>query len=198
VNRNNGGPDVNTGQDSLTENRFSIIDPATLNSQIGALGGAFSAAIVAQSVIATVDGNSYLVLRPFSLDGSGLSPSNLGLAALNESLGVDANLELAAAIGFDGPVFLFNPDGPYSLDLSGVPADPAILTLLQESLNIAAAAELSAALGLTLTVSIIGADGIVPTGLDGSVPGQNVILLFGDQLGAPAEAELNAAISGGN
>ncbi len=93
------------GAEFLTENRFSIIDPGTLNSQIAALGGAFSASVVAQAVIATVDGNSYLVLRPFSLDGSGLSPSNLGLAALNESLGVDANLELAAAIGFDGPVF---------------------------------------------------------------------------------------------
>lgn len=198
VDQNTNGPDLNTGQDNLTENRFSVVDPGTLNSQIAALGGAFSASVVAQAVIATVDGNSYLVLRPFSLDGSGLSPSNLGMAALNESLGVDANLELAAAIGFDGPVFLFNPDGPYSIDLSGVPADPAILTLLQESLSIAAAAELAAAIGLSLTVSITGADGITPISLDGSVPGQNVVLIFGDQLGDAAQAELNAAIAGGN
>jgi len=193
-----GGPAPEAGRDFRAENRFNVVDPGTLNASIGVLGGAFSAAVVAQAVIATVDGNSYLVLRPFSLDGSGLSPSNLGLAALNESLGVDANLELAAAIGFDGPVFLFDPDGPYSVDLSGAPAAPAILTLLQESLSIAAAAELSEALGLDLTVSITGADGILPAGLDGSVPGQNVVLIFGDQLGDSARAELNAAIGEGN
>ena len=196
--RSQAAPDANEGPDRGSDTPVDLVDPATLNAQIAALGGAFSAAVVAQSVIATVDGNSYLVLRPFSLDGSGLSPSNLGLAALRENLGVAANLELAAAIGFDGPVFLFNPDGPYSIDLSEVPADPAILTVLQESLSIAAASELAAALGLPLTASITGTDGILPTGLDGSVPGPNVVLIFGEQLGAPAEAELNAAIGGGN
>ncbi|MBU6179942.1 MAG: hypothetical protein KGR69_09755, partial [Verrucomicrobia bacterium] len=99
--RSQAAPDANEGPDRGSDTPVNVVDPATLNAQIAAIGGAFSAAVVAQSVIATVDGNSYLVLRPFSLDGSGLSPSNLGLAALRENLGVAANLELAAAIGFD-------------------------------------------------------------------------------------------------
>jgi hypothetical protein len=91
----------NTEQGFNTENRFSIVDPGTLSQQIGALSGAFAAAITAQASLIVVDGNPYLVFRPFSLDGSGISPSNLAIDALNESLGVDANLELAA-LGLGG------------------------------------------------------------------------------------------------
>lgn len=184
----------NTDQGSDDPNRFSIVDPGTLSQQIGALSGAFAAAITAQASLIVVDGNPYLVFRPFSLDGSGLTPSNLAIATLNESLGVDANLELAAAIGYTGPIFLFNPDGPVGLDLSGDPIDPAILTILQESLTIAAAAELSEALGLNLVVSLLPGDGTVPTAMDGSAPGPGVLLLLSDQLGDPAANELNAAL----
>ncbi len=204
VNQVGSGPDLNTGQNFQTENRFNTASPNPLQSPLAALGGAFSAAlagqaaIAAQAVIASVDGNSYLVLRPFSLDGSGLNPSNLGLAALRENLGVEANLELAAAIGFDGPIFLFNPDGPYAIDLSGAPVDPALLTLLQESLSVAAAAELSGAIGVTMTLSITGVDGIVSIALDGSPSPANVVALFADSLGDAAQAELDAAIAGGN
>lgn len=192
VNQQNRGP--NTGQGFDTENRFSIVDPGTLSQQIGALSGAFAAAITAQASLIVVDGNPYLVFRPFSLDGSGITPSNLAIGALNESLGVDANLELAAAIGYTGPLFLFNPDGPLGLDLSGAPIDPAILTVLQESLAIAAASELSAAIGLNLVVSIVPTDGISPIALDGSAPGQSIVLLLSDQLGDAAQNELQAAI----
>lgn len=198
VDQRGNGTGLPTHQNFQTENRFSIVDPTTLNSPIGALGNAFSAAIVAQAVVVSVEGNSYLVLRPFSLDGSGLQPSNLGLAAMQEHLGIEANLELAAAIGFDGAIFLFNPDGPFALDLSGVPADPAILALLNESLSIAAAAELSAALGLDLVVSILASDGIVPVSLDGGAPGAGVVALLTEQLSDPAAAELNAALTAGN
>lgn len=184
----------NTDQGSDDPNRFSIVDPGTLSQQIGALSGAFAAAITAQASLIVVDGNPYLVFRPFSLDGSGLTPSNLAIATLNESLGVDANLELASAIGYTGPILLFNPDGPVGLDLSGDPIDPAILTILQESLTIAAAAELSEALGLNLVVSLLPGDGTVPTAMDGSAPGPGVLLLLSDQLGDPAANELNAAL----
>ena len=190
--RNSDNP--NTQQGFNTENRFSIVDPGTLSQQIGALSGAFAAAITAQAALIVVDGNPYLVFRPFSLDGSGISPSNLAIDALNESLGVEANLELAAAIGYTGPLFLFNPDGAHGLDLSGDPIDPALLTVLQESLAIAAAAELSAALGLNLVVSVTPTDGILPTSLDNSIPGQPVVLLLSEQLGDPAFNELNAAL----
>lgn len=190
--RNSANP--NTQQGFNTENRFSIVDPATLSQQIGALSGAFAAAVTAQAALIVVDGNPYLVFRPFSLDGSGIAPSNLAAGALNESLGVDANLELAAAIGYTGPIFLFNPDGAHGLDLSGAPVDPVILTLLQESLAIAAAAELSAALGLNLVVSTTATDGIVPISLDNAVPGQPIVLLLSEQLGDPAFNELNAAL----
>lgn len=190
--RNSDNPNAHQGFN--TENRFSIVDPGTLSQQIGALSGAFAAAITAQASLIVVDGNPYLVFRPFSLDGSGISPSNLAIDALNESLGVDANLELAAAIGYTGPIFLFNPDGAHGLDLSGDPIDPALLTILQESLAIAAAAELSAALGLNLVVSVTATDGIIPTSLDNAVPGQPVVLLLTEQLGEPAFNELNAAL----
>lgn len=198
VDQSGSNTEVKTQQNFQTENRFSIVDPATMNLQIGALTGGFSAAIVAQAIVVNVDGNTYFVLRPFSLDGSGLTPSNLAVGALNESLGVEANLELAAAIGYEGAIFLFNPDGPYAIDLSSPPADPALLTLLNESLSIAAAAELSAALGLNLVVAITGTDGIVPAALDGSAPGPAVTLLLSEQLGDPAFAELNAAVPDGN
>jgi len=194
--RNQGA--LNPNQGFITENRFTIVDPGTLASQLGNLTGAFSAAVVAQAIIIAVEGNSYLVLRPFSLDGSGLTPSNLALSALHESLGVDANLELAAAIGYTGAIFLVNPDGPYSLDLSGVPVDPAILTLLEESLAIAAAAELSAALGLNLVAVITAADGIVPVALDGTVPDQAVTVILTGQLVDATFNELNAAIPAAN
>jgi trimeric autotransporter adhesin len=184
----------NTEQGFNTENRFSIVDPGTLSQQIGALSGAFAAAITAQASLIVVDGNPYLVFRPFSLDGSGISPSNLAIDALNESLGVDANLELATSIGYTGPVLLFNPDGAHGIDLSGDPIDPVLLTILQESLAIAAAAELSAALGLNLVVSVTATDGIIPTSLDNAVPGQPVILLLTEQLGDPAFNELNGAL----
>ncbi|MDH4410746.1 MAG: filamentous hemagglutinin N-terminal domain-containing protein [Verrucomicrobiales bacterium] len=184
----------NTEQGFNTENRFSIVDPGTLSQQIGALSGAFAAAITAQASLIVVDGNPYLVFRPFSLDGSGISPSNLAIDALNESLGVDANLELAASIGYTGPVLLFNPDGAHGIDLSGDPIDPVLLTILQESLAIAAAAELSAALGLNLVVSVTATDGIIPTSLDNAVPGQPVVLLLTEQLGDPAFNELNGAL----
>ena len=190
--RNSANP--NTQQGFNTENRFSIVDPGTLSQQIGALSGAFAAAVTAQAALIVVDGNPYLVFRPFSLDGSGIAPSNLAAGALNESLGVDANLELAAAIGYTGPIFLFNPDGAHGLDLSGAPIDPALLTVLQESLAIAAAAELSAALGLNLVVSVTATDGIIPTSLDNAVPGQPIVLLLFEQLGDPAFNELNAAL----
>jgi hypothetical protein len=107
---------------------------------------------------------------------------------------VDANLELAASIGYTGPVLLFNPDGAHGIDLSGDPIDPVLLTILQESLAIAAAAELSAALGLNLVVSVTATDGIIPTSLDNAVPGQPVILLLTEQLGDPAFNELNGAL----
>lgn len=182
----------------LTENRFSIVDPDTLAAGLALANGAFPAALVAQASVVSIDGNSYLVMRPFSLDGSGLSPSNLVVQKLAEALGVDANLELAAALGLDGGVVLLPLDGPYGIDLSAPPADPAILALLQESLSIAAAAELSAALGLQLAVSILSGDGIVPAALDGSAPPAAIVAVLAEQLGEAAFAELNSALGGGN
>ncbi|MCB1206349.1 MAG: hypothetical protein KDN18_18965, partial [Verrucomicrobiae bacterium] len=192
----NGNNTGNVVGPATTDSRFTIVDPAALSQQIGAVTGAFAASIAAQASLVVVDNNPYLVFRPFSLDGSGLNPSNLAIDALNESLGVEANLELATAIGYDGPIFIFNPDGAHGLDLSGAPVDPAILTLLQESLSLAAARELSAAIGLNLTAFLTPADGILPTSLDDSVPGPPTLILLTEQLGGPAFAELNAAIGG--
>lgn len=195
VNPHRDGPGSG-GAGTTIDNRFTIVDPTVLSQQIGAVTGAFAASIAAQASLVVVDNNPYLVFRPFSLDGSGLTPSILAIDALNQSLGVESNLELAAAIGYTGPIFLFNPDGAHGLDLSGAPVDPAILTLLQESLSLAAARELSAALGLNLTASLTPGDGILPTSLDDSVPGQPTLLLLTEHLGDPAFAELNAAIGG--
>lgn len=186
--------DQGTGDGDQFDNRNNPFDPALLSSQIGAIGGAFSAAIVAQSVVVAIDGNSYLVFHPISLDGSGISPSNLAINALQQSLGVDANLELAAAIGYGGPIFLFNPDGPYALDLSGAPVDAALLAELQGNFSLEAITELSQALGLAVSIAINLNDGVVSISLDGGVPGQQVNLVLAAQLDDASLAELNAAL----
>jgi filamentous hemagglutinin family protein len=188
----------NLGQDGfLTENQFN--NPANspgLMGQLAGLGGAFAAAtaLTGQAVVISVEGNAYLVLIPFSLDGSGLTPSNLALAALAESLGVDANLELAQAIGYTGAIYLVMLDGAYALDLSGVPVDPSVLAALQEALSIAAARELFNALGMPLAVFVTGADGALSIDLDGVAPGQPVVVVLTEQLSDAALAELNAAL----
>lgn len=182
------------GNGNQIDNRNTTFTPSVLASQIGALGGAFSAAIVSQAAIIAVEGNTYLIFNPISLDGSGLTPSNLALGALKESLGVDANLELAAAIGYTGPIFLFNPDGAYALDLSGAPVDPGLLAMLQGNFTLEAITELSQALGLNVSVTVNLNDGVVALSLDGGVPGQQVTLVLASQLDAAALAELNAAL----
>lgn len=182
------------GNGNQIDNRNTTFTPSVLASQIGALGGAFSAAIVSQAAIIAVEGNTYLIFNPISLDGSGLTPSNLALGALQESLGVDANLELAAAIGYTGPIFLFNPDGAYALDLSGAPIDPGLLAMLQGNFTLEAISELSQALGLNVSVTVNLNDGVVALSLDGGVPGQQVALVLASQLDAAALAELNAAL----
>ncbi len=186
--------DQGNGDGNQYDNRNNTQNPGVLASQIGAIGGAFSASIISQAIIVAVDGNSYLVFRPISLDGSGLTPSNLALTALQQSLGVDANLELASAIGYGGPIFLTNPDGAYALDLSGAPVDPALLAQLQGHLTLQAISELSQALGLALSITINLNDGAVAISLDGGVPGQQVSLVLSSHLDAAALAELNAAL----
>jgi filamentous hemagglutinin family protein len=191
-----GNFDIFNENDFGSENRFNIIGSPDLMQQITGVTGAFSAAtVIGQAVILSADGNPYLVFRPFSLDGSGLTPSNLAIAALEENLSIAANTELAQAIGFEGGLLLFMMDGPYAIDLAGLPADPLVLAALQESLAIAAARELFAALGIPIMVGVTGADGPLSIDLDGVPPGQPVIILLTEQLSDAALGELNAAIS---
>ncbi|MCB1087184.1 MAG: hypothetical protein KDM63_09075, partial [Verrucomicrobiae bacterium] len=181
------------------ENRFDLGDAPLLTQQLDGITGAFAAAtVIGQAIVISVDGNPYLIFRPFSLDGSGLTPSNLALASLAEHLGINANVELAQAIEFTGGLLLVMPDGPYSIDLSGVPADPAVIAALQESLAIAAARELFGALEIAIALPITNADGALSINLDGIAPGQPVIVLLTEQLGDASFNELNAALGAGN
>ncbi|MCP5538567.1 MAG: filamentous hemagglutinin N-terminal domain-containing protein [Akkermansiaceae bacterium] len=182
-----------------TQNNFNILGGGmnVLSGGLTSLQGAFAAAAAAgQAVIISVDGNPVIAFTPFSLDGSGLTPSNLAVAALAESLGVNANLELAQAIGYDGAIFLFMPDGAHALDLSGAPADPNVVNALRESLAIAAAQELAAALGLNIQIVITPVDAPLAMDLSGAAAGQAILLELADQLGDGAFNELNAAIGG--
>lgn len=191
-----GNFDFQDLNDFFAENHFNDPNNPGLMGQLAGLGGAFAAAttLVGQAVVIAVDGNSYLIVMPFSLDGSGLTPSNLALAALAESLGVAANLELAEAIGYTSAIYLVRFDGAYAIDLGGAPVDPSVIASLQESLSLAAARELFDALGMPLAVFVTGTDGAISIDLDGAAPGQPVLIVLTEQLSDAALAELNTAL----
>lgn len=183
----------------IAQNRFNNGSPDQMMQQLmGNQGGFGATTVIGQGVIIAVEGNSYLIFRAISLDGSGLNPSDAAAAALSANLSVDANVELAGAIGYTGIVLLFMRDGAYCIDLSGAVVDPAVLRLLQANLSTPAAMELFAALELPFLFTIIDADGAVAISFDGNAPGQPVLVLLADQLSDAAFNELNAAIAGGN
>ncbi|MBL9155200.1 MAG: filamentous hemagglutinin N-terminal domain-containing protein [Verrucomicrobiales bacterium] len=193
-----GNFDIDNQGGFTSENRFNTSSP-NLMQQITGLGGAFSAAttvLAGQALVISTDTNPYLIFIPFSLDGSGLTPSNLAIAALAENLNIAANVELAQALGLGEGLLLVMPDGPFAIDLSGVPADPSVLAALQETLAIAALRELFDALGIPVAVGVTGADGPLSVALDGVPPGQPVIVLLDEQLGDTSYNELNAALGG--
>lgn len=187
-----------TSQTFVTVNRFSEIDPDLLSNLFTVTGGTFSSALVAQAAGLFIDGTTYWLMHPFPLDGDPPGPTDAGIAALFEQLTVASNLELAAAIGYDGGIRLFQIDGPCSLDLSGALPDPVLAALLAETLSIGSAADLSSGLGIVLRIWIRPATGVVPFGNPNAAPDASVVAILATHLNEEARAELAALIGATN
>ncbi len=163
---------------------------------IGALQnalGAFSAMTQQGVIFAGLDSGAIFIV-PFSLDGSGIQPSNFGIQLLRESLAPDANIELLAALGLDRGIFLIEGDGPFALDLSGFPTLAATIQSLLEQLSPTAHAELQSALGFVIVVLLTPADGPVALDASGAQPAQVSLIILNEHLGQAALDELNAAL----
>src|SRR5690606_35961414 len=80
-------------------------------------GNAFSSVIAGQAVVLQIDGQQYLFGVPASLDGALIAPPGELIERLRENLRADSWVELAAALGFEGPMTLVNTDGAFPLDL---------------------------------------------------------------------------------
>lgn len=189
---------MTASQTFVTVNRFSEIDPDTLANLVNVTGGTFSSALVGQAGVLFIDGTTYWLMCPFPLDGDPPGPTEAAITALFEQLAVPSNLELAAAIGYDGGIRLFQIDGPCSLDLSGALPDPALAALLAETLSLGSAADLSNGLGIVLRIWIRPATGVVPFANPGVAPDASVVAILAAHLNEEARAELAALIAASN
>ena len=183
----------------VAETRFNANGISAIMEQLLGGGTGFSASpVTGQGIIVAVDNNSYMIFRAISMDGSGLTPSDVAVAALSNSLSVEANVELAGAIGFTGIVTLFQPDGAYSLDLTGALPSPATALILQQTLSIQAALELYSALGIPFSMIFSTEEGAFAIDFNDAAPGQSIIVVLIEQLSDAAFAELSAALAGEN
>lgn len=156
-------------------------------------GGAFSAVIVGQAAVLTVDGGDYSFSKPASLDGEFTNGTYATILRLRGNLDMNAFVELAASIGYDGSVIMIMEDGGYAIDLSGVP--PAqILSLLQENLNPEAAVELLAALEMSIAIPITSEDGMVSILNVPVQPDPAMVATFAELLNPASQTELAAAL----
>jgi len=156
-------------------------------------GNAFAAAMAGQAVVLQIDGQQYLFGVPANLDGSFSPPPAEIIERLRESLRADGWLELADAIGFDGPMTLISIDGAFPIDLSS-PIPPEVLAALGSGIAPDAAQELFAALEMVVFVQITAADGAVSLfALVVPIDEATRALLL-EQLNEAALDELNAAL----
>ena len=157
--------------------------------------GAFSSILVGQAVVLTVDGSEYSFNKPASLDGEFNVADYATILRLRNNLDLDALVELATAIGYDGSVIMIMEDGGYAIDLGGVP--PAqVLARLQQNLGREAAVELLAALEMTIAIPITSEDGVVSILEIPVAPNPAVVAALTEMLNAAAENEMTSALDG--